>query len=71
MARSITGDKKRRGRPATGIGKVIGLRWHQPELEALDAWAIDQKLPTPSRPEAIRRIVTEHLRRKGYLPKAK
>jgi hypothetical protein len=48
--------KKKRGRPATGIGLQIGLRWHEPELEALDEWR--RKQPgLPSRSEAIRRLV--------------
>jgi|SRR5580692_9313959 hypothetical protein len=48
--------KRGRGRPATGIGKPVGLRLY-PELEArLDAWIAKQKDPI-GRPEAIRRLV--------------
>jgi hypothetical protein len=50
-------EKKRRGRPKTGIGPNIGLRLY-PELEAaLDAWIEQQPEPRPSRPEAIRNIL--------------
>ena len=37
-------------------------------LSALDAFAADQPEPAPSRPEAVRRALAEHLRTKGYLP---
>lgn len=61
---AIAGTEKRtRGRPKTGIGPNIGLRLY-PELEAaLDAWIAKQPDPKPSRPEAIRRILGEVLRR--------
>lgn len=40
-----------------------------PELLApLDAWAADRE-GQPSRPEAIRRILVEHFRRRGLFPK--
>jgi len=58
---SIADSSKKRGRPTTGIGKAIGLRLY-PDLEArLDAWIARQPEPRPSRPEAIRRILAEHL----------
>jgi hypothetical protein len=63
---SVADNKKSRGRPPTGIGKPVGLRLY-PELEAaLDKWAGRQKPPL-GKPEAIRRILTEHLKAKGYL----
>ena len=68
--KSIQALPKRRGRPPTGKDPVSSVRLSTELREALDAWVIDQKLPKPSRSEAIRRIVTDHLRRKGYLPKA-
>jgi hypothetical protein len=43
------------------------VRMHDPMLVALDAFAADQAEPVPSRPEAIRRALAEHLRAKGYL----
>jgi len=36
-------------------------------LDALDAFAADHGDPAPSRPEAVRRALAEHLRTKGYL----
>jgi hypothetical protein len=67
MKSSISVAKKSRGRPkTTGIGTPIGLRWHEPELAAIDEWRRNQP-DLPTRPEAIRRIVTEYLRRRGLL----
>jgi hypothetical protein len=57
MSRSITATKKSRGRPSsTGIGTQIGMRWHEPELKAIDEWRREQP-DLPSRTEAIRRLV--------------
>ncbi len=42
----------------------------RPMLDALDAFAADQGGPPPSRPEAVRRALADHLRAKGYLPAA-
>jgi hypothetical protein len=57
MKRAIISDnKKTRGRPATGTGLLIGLRWHEAELEAIDEWRRHQD-ELPSRPDAIRRLV--------------
>ncbi|MCJ2125099.1 hypothetical protein [Methylobacterium sp. J-077] len=40
----------------------------QPEHAApLDAWIADLPDPKPSRPEAIREALAEHLKAKGYL----
>ena len=49
-------NKRRRGRPRTGIGKPIGLRLY-PELEALvDAW-VELQPDKPARPTATRRLI--------------
>jgi len=48
--------KKRIGRPPTGVGLLIGMRWHEPALAAIDAWRARQP-DLPSRSEAIRRLV--------------
>jgi hypothetical protein len=45
MSRKITNPKRTRGRPAIGIGTLIGLRWREPELEAIDAWRREQAEP--------------------------
>jgi hypothetical protein len=56
---------KKRGRPATGRGQTIGVRVHAPLLSALDDWIEQQPDPKPTRPEAIRQIVTDWLEAKG------
>ena len=67
---SIGGNiKKRRGRPFAGT-TPIHVRLTAPQLSALDAWIAEQPEPRPSRPEAMRRAATEHLRAIGYPPTA-
>jgi hypothetical protein len=57
---SISDNRKKRGRPPTGIGKPVGLRLY-PDLEQrVDAWA-KQQPDKPGRPEAIRRLVEQAL----------
>ena len=63
-----TAKKKPPGRPPTGIGKPLGLRLHAEVEAALDAWITDQP-ERPLRVEAIRRLLTEALRERGYLPR--
>ena len=48
--------KKKIGRPATGVGTLIGIRWHEPALAAIDGWRRGQP-DLPARGEAIRRLV--------------
>jgi hypothetical protein len=50
------GTKKRRGRPATGQGAQIGMRWAEETIAAIDAWAAKQD-DKPGRSDAIRRLV--------------
>jgi hypothetical protein len=58
---SIRGIKKKRGRPkTTGSGIQIGVRWHEPMVQAIDAWAARQE-DKPERAEAIRRLVERQL----------
>ena len=59
----------RRGRPEVD-SEEIRARVKRPTLDALDAWAADQNIAEPRRPEAIRRALADHLRVKGYLPAA-
>jgi hypothetical protein len=63
---SISDSRKKRGRPSTGIGKSLGLRLYPDLEEALDAFIAKQKEPI-GRPEAIRRILTDYLKRRGLL----
>jgi hypothetical protein len=59
---SIGVDMKRRGRPVTtGKGHLVGVRLLPPALDALDAWIGSQPEPKPSRPEAMRRLMTAAL----------
>ena len=44
------------GRPKTGTGEQIGMRWQQAPLHAVDAWR-EEQWDKPSRAEAIRRLV--------------
>ena len=65
---SIPDNQKRRGRPSTGIRSMIGFRGGEELAAALDVAAASDP-DKPSRSELIRRIVTEWLKAKGYLPK--
>lgn len=58
---SITGTKKKRGRPATGRGESINFRLQPDQLAALDRWIEGQNEPRPSPPEPIRRLLDEIL----------
>jgi hypothetical protein len=63
MARQSVLSGKKRGPPATGKGTLIGVRLQPPDLSALDEWVAAQK-DKPSRPEAIRRLVGQVLKKK-------
>lgn len=52
---------KKRGRPATGQGVLLGVRLQPDLLAALDAWVDAQQELKPSRPEAIRILLREVL----------
>jgi hypothetical protein len=54
MTKSTT--KRLRGRPPTGTGLLIGMRWHASALEKIDDWRLRQN-DAPRRTEAIRRLV--------------
>lgn len=64
---SIPDNQKVRGRPATGVTPMQGVRMPAELLAAVEEWREDQMEPRPSRAEAIRQILTEHLKAKGYL----
>jgi hypothetical protein len=53
--------KKKMGRPPTGIGKTIGLRLYAEQEAILEAWIEQQAEPRPSKPEAIRRLLSKAL----------
>lgn len=52
--------KKRRGPAPTGKGTLIGVRLQPDQLAKVDGWREAQD-DTPSRPEAIRRLVEKVL----------
>jgi hypothetical protein len=63
MLKSIRHIKKQRGRPkATERGETVTLRLHEPLMASLDLWRARQN-DTPSRPEAIRRLIDMSLAR--------
>jgi len=63
MAKSTHVTKKSKGRPKSGIGTQIGMRWHEPALKEIDDWR-RQQADIPDRPQAIRRLVELGLKAK-------
>lgn len=51
---------KKIGRPATGTGTPVQVRMSNGLLTELDKWIAEQK-PAPSRPEAVRRLLSQVL----------
>lgn len=66
MSERDEATKKKRGRPATGLGQLIGVRLQPDALSQLDAYR-DAEGDAPTRPEAIRRLVLEGLATHGFL----
>jgi hypothetical protein len=62
MKKAISVDKKKPGRPATGISPLLSARVPPEVFAAVEAWASERKL-TPS--EAIRRLVELGLKAKS------
>jgi hypothetical protein len=60
----VSDNKKRIGRPPTGVGTLVGQRWRDDQLEQIDRWAAKQD-DAPGRSEAIRRLVEIGLKAKG------
>jgi hypothetical protein len=54
---SIRDVRKSRGRPATGKGEPVTIRFQPEQLAAIDAWIARHPDPKPTRPEAVRQIV--------------
>lgn len=65
---SIVVPQKKRGRPATGQIPHVTARLSRQVLDGLDRYVDEGK--SASRTEAIRQILTDYLKRRGYLPKA-
>ena len=57
MGQETVQPRKRRGPAPTGKGTPVQVRLQPKQLAALDAWVKRQPKPTPTRPEAIRRLI--------------
>lgn len=66
-AQDFSAQKKLGRPPGRTRPETAPIRIPVDLLGAVDAWAADQTDPPPSRPEAVRRALAEHLRAKGYL----
>jgi hypothetical protein len=60
----MTKQPEKIGRPATGIGVQIGMRWQPSLLSSIDDWRRKQP-DMPNRTDAIRRLVEIGLAAKG------
>jgi hypothetical protein len=61
MKKAISVDKKKSGRPATGISPLLSARVPPKVFAAVEAWASERKLTLS---EAIRRLVELGLKAK-------
>jgi hypothetical protein len=52
----VSDNKKKIGRPPTGVGTLVGQRWRDDQLALIDRWRRGQA-DEPGRAEAIRRLV--------------
>ena len=64
---SISVPQKRVGRPATGKTPRIGVRIPDDIRDALEAYAAETSSGEPNISEAIRALLADALRDKGYL----
>ena len=62
---NVFSAKKKTGRPKVD-SEAVNVRMERLQLNALDAWAEEQPVPL-TRPEAIRQILTDYLKRRGFL----
>ena len=65
--KSISVSQKKRGRPATGLTPRVGVRLPDDIRVALEAYAAANSVNETNVSEAIRELLTEALREKGYL----
>ncbi|QGY04777.1 CopG family transcriptional regulator [Methylobacterium mesophilicum SR1.6/6] len=65
MSTDVARKKSKMGRPSVDSEEVRS-RMQRPLLDAVDAWS-DQQPDKPPRAEAVRQILAEHLKAKGYL----
>ena len=60
MKRSISVKQKKRGRPATGIRPIVGIRLSDIDIVRVDRWAAEHKV---NRSEAIRLLIDRGLKK--------
>ena len=60
MAKSISVKQKKRGRPATGVRPIIGLRLSDSDIARVDRWAAEHEV---SRSEAVRLLIERGLKK--------
>ena len=60
MKRSISVKQKKRGRPATGIRPIVGLRLVGGDIVRVDRWAAEHSV---NRSEAIRLLIERGLKK--------
>jgi hypothetical protein len=65
MSSEFNATTKRRGRPATGKGTPVQVRLQPEDLFALDRARLDD-IEVDTRPEFIRKVLTQWLRERGY-----
>ena len=66
--KSISVSQKKKGRPATGLTPRVGVRLPDDIRVALESYAAANSAAKANVSEAIRELLTEALREKGYLP---
>jgi len=69
MKPSISAKRKKRGRPATGVDQLYGVRIPDNLVLAIDRWGVDND--SPSRSNAMRRLLELGLSFSKKPPKAK
>ena len=67
--KSISVSQKKAGRPATGKTPRVGVRIPDDIRQALEVYAAENSEGELNVSEAIRELLTDALREKGYLPK--
>jgi hypothetical protein len=58
-SKSISVKQKTRGRPATGVRPIVGVRLSEVEITRVDRWAADHKL---KRSDALRILIERGLK---------
>jgi hypothetical protein len=56
VSKSIINDKRKRGRPATGMDPMVGLRMPPEERREIEAWGAEQSPPLKFS-KAVRQLI--------------